>query len=253
MRGDINAIELYQDREFLTRLGYGIFDVEVGSTGGVGFEDVRRFTYLESEDEDPKLYRRKVFNLVNRYYPNEVAHVLWSRFNEYRNYKAEQIGFEINLEEAALEWLDLYGHEFFKNWALKKLEVPFRMRNQAEPRLGHLDVLASQLVPQWRELLECGFKLLPLTLAALIELKGGRQNHYLRLVARLSGHKIKIASELPRRLTEIEQLQAYLSQQMGRVIGSSEATIEYYRRLSLIAEIEGERRSTYELAGATAW
>ena len=62
MRGDINAIELYKDREFLTRVGYGIMDVPVGSTGDVGFEDVLKFSYLESQEEDPKLFRRRVLN-----------------------------------------------------------------------------------------------------------------------------------------------------------------------------------------------
>ena len=54
MRGDINATELYQDREFLTRVGMGIYDIEFGSNGNVGFEDVFKFSYVENEEEDPK-------------------------------------------------------------------------------------------------------------------------------------------------------------------------------------------------------
>ncbi len=244
MRGDINAIEVYQDRKFQTQLGYGIFDVPVGSTGDVGFEDVLKFSYVGSEEEDPKLYRRKVFQLVGHYYPNDLARILWARFAEHQAFLHEQTGVEISLEESAKSWLQIYGHSFFKVWALRQPEVPFRMRNGAEPQRGWIEVGACQLIPAWRELIEAGFSLDTIALANLTERAIGRnrgQKHYLRVVARLSGHRVKDEAELQKRQREIEQLEKYLSKQSGYEWGIREATIEYYRRLSLVAEIESKQ------------
>lgn len=242
MRGDITATELYQDQEFLTRIGLGIYDIEFGSNGNVGFEDVFKFSYVENEEEDPKLYRRKVYNLTGKYYTNELARILWARFHESQALLSEMDGREVSLEEAAQRWLQDHGHDFFKSWALRVTEVPFRMRNQAEPALGFIDLLALWLAPMWRELLEAGFNLPTILLAMALELphknKGTRRERYTRLVARLSGHNIHSQAEMQKRIKEIKQLARLLSRQIGHNVGSRAATIEYYRRLNLVAEIE---------------
>lgn len=240
MRGDINAVELYQDKEFLQRVGYGLMDVPVGSTGDVGFEDVLKFSYLGGQEEDPKLYRRRVFNLVGRYYPNDLAKALWEKFIEYRIHLHEREGWELSLEEAAQRWLAEYGHNFLKEWALARPYQSFRLRNHAEPRRGWPEVLASRIAPQWRELTEAGFKLAPILLASLLE-KGHRGPHlYLRVVARLSGHRIHSEEEATQRQREVDQLADYLSERTGYRFDPRTATIEYYRRLNLLAEIEGK-------------
>lgn len=251
MRGDINAAELYQDRDFLTRVGLGIYDIEFGSNGNVGFEDVFKFSYVENEEEDPKLFRRKVFNLTGRYYTNEVARTLWARFHECQALLSELEGHPISLEEAAQRWLKEYGHDFFKAWALKATEVPFRMRNQAEPHLGWIDVAAFWLNPLWRDLLAAGFRLPAILLAMAIELPQGnrsKRERYTRMVARLSGHRIHDQAEMQKRLREIQQLARHLSRQVGYNIGIRAATIEYYRRLNLVAEIEGGSNESFRLA-----
>jgi hypothetical protein len=243
MRGDINAQELYQDRDFLTRVGLGIQDIEFGTNGSVGFEDVFKFSYVENEEEDPKLYRRKVFNLIGRYYTNEVARTLWARFHECQALLSELEGRPLSLAEAADRWLTEYGHDFFKAWALRASEVPFRMRNQPEPHLGWVDVAAFWVTPGWRDLLAAGFSLPAILLAMAIEFPGGRQcskrERYTRVVARLSGHRIHDQAELHKRIREIIQLDRQVSRKVGYNIGIRAATIEYYRRLNLVAEIEG--------------
>ncbi len=244
MRGDINAVELYQDREFLVRVGLGIYDVEVGSTGGVGFEDVHKYAYLKDEGEDPKLYRRRVFSLVGQYYPNDLAHALWDKFEQYQAALAQQYGKQPDLAQVARQWLEQYGHDFLKDWTLRREEVPFRMRNQAEPRLGLVDVAACRLAPQWRELLEVGFSLPAIAFAALFERRGQHEgDRYIRLTARLSGQRVKDSAELEKRRQEVAQLEAHLSQQTGASIGLRAATVEYYRRLSLLGAIEGNEGS----------
>ena len=259
MRGDINAVELYEpeNRDFLVRIGYGIYDVAVGSTDGVGFEDVHRFSYLEAEGEDPKLYRRKVFNLVGRYYQNDLARVLWFNFLDYQMELTNQHGYEITLEEAALKWLDQYGHDFLKTWTLDQPTVPFRMRNQAELSRSYADVAIAYLNPRWRELLEAGFSLAAISFFSLVELTGrnrAKGDHYTRLVARLSGHPIRSAEETTRRQAEIEGLRHRLSQDGSPLISKQEATIEYYRRLNLVAELESQpvNLNGVDALGATA-
>jgi hypothetical protein len=242
MRGDITASELYQDQEFLTRIGLGIYDVEFGSNGNVGFEDVYKFSFVENEEEDPKLYRRKVYNLTGKYYTNELARILWARFHESQALLSEMEGRELSLQEAARRWLQDHGHEFFKSWALRVTEVPFRMRNQAEPALGFIDLVALRLAPMWRELLEAGFNLPTILLAMALEFpkknQGSKRERYTRLVARLSGHQINDPCDMQKRIREIKQLARLLSRQVGHNVGSRAATIEYYRRLNLVAEIE---------------
>lgn len=242
MRGDINATELYQDREFLTRVGLGIYDIGFGSNGNVGFEDVFKFSYVENEEEDPKLYRRKVYNLTGKYYTNDLARILWARFHESRALLSEKENRELSLEEAAQRWLQDYGHDFFKGWALHAAEVPFRMRNQAELDLGMVDIVALRLTPMWRELLEAGFTLPTILFTMLLEFpkreQGTKRERYTRLVARLSGHQVHDQAEMNKRIREIKQLGRQLSRQIGHNVGSRAATIEYYRRLNLAAEIE---------------
>lgn len=242
MRGDINAAELYEDREFLTRVGLGIYDVEFGSNGNVGFEDVFKFSYVENEGIDPKLYRRKVFNLVGRYYNNDVAQALWVRFHEYQALMSKMENRQVSLKEAADQWLQEYGHDFFKTWALQTAEVPFRMRYHNEPNLSWAEVVALRVTPIWRELLEAGFTVPAILLALAIEFpkrkKGTLRERYTRLVARLSGFQIKDQAEMNKRIREIKLLRRLINRQVGHNIGTRAATIEYYRRLNLVAYIE---------------
>ncbi len=251
MRGDIKAAELYQDRDFLTRVGLGIYDVEFGSNGNVGFEDVFKFSYVENEEVDPKLFRRKVFSLTGKYYNNDVAQTLWARFHECQGLLSEIEGRQLGLEEAAQRWLQDYGHDFFKAWALQATEVPFRMRNQNEPTMGWVDVAALWLTPMWRELLEAGFNLPAILVAMMLELprksRLTKRERYTRLVARLSGHRIYDQAEMHKRIREIKQLARQVSRQVGYNIGTRAATIEYYRRLNLVAEIETNSVGAFSL------
>lgn len=242
MRGDINATELYEDREFLTRVGLGIYDVEFGSNGNVGFEDVFKYAFVENEEVDPKLYRRKVFNLVGRYYSNDVAQTLWARFHEAQTLLSQMENRPVSLKEAADRWLQDYGHDFFKSWALQAAEVPFRMRYHNEPNLTMMEVIVLRATPIWRELLEAGFTVPAILVAMAAEFlkrkQGTHRERYTRLVARLSGFQIKDQAEMNKRVREIKQLRRLLNRQVGHNIGTRAATIEYYRRLNLVAYIE---------------
>ncbi len=240
MRGDINAVEVYQDKELLTRLGYGMLDVPVGSTGGVGFEDVRKYSHIDNEEEDVKMYRRRVYHLTGRYFTNDLSRALWYKFQEHKWVLSEQAGQEISLEEAVADWMQNHSHDFFKEWAFQQEVVPFRLRYTSEPQRGWVGLTAGLVVPQIRELLEVGFGVPAIMWAVMLEVWGGPQYNYLRVVARLSGHRVKGQAEAAQRQAEVNQLEQYLSQQTGQQYGAKAATIEYYRRLNLVAEFEGK-------------
>jgi hypothetical protein len=166
--GDINADEVYADREMLNRLGYGIFDVNFGKSG-VGFENVKDFSYVVAQDEDPKLYRRKVFNLIGRYYPNELAKVLWDKFVDHKWVLSERAGHEVSLKEAADDWFENYRHEFLKEWTFSQAQIPERIRNQREPARGMMGIVTSLIMPNLRALLNAGFSVIDIARAAVSE------------------------------------------------------------------------------------
>jgi hypothetical protein len=166
--GDINADEVYNDREMLNRLGYGIFDVNFGKSG-VGFENVKDFSYVVAQDEDPKLYRRKVFNLIGHYFPNPLAKLLWDKFIDHKWVLSERAGYEIGLKEAAQDWFDNYRHEFLKEWTFKQANVPERIRNRREPDRSLLGIIAELVMPNLRDLLRAGFSVTDIALAAISE------------------------------------------------------------------------------------
>ncbi|HEX2912858.1 MAG TPA: DUF4032 domain-containing protein [Chloroflexia bacterium] len=164
-RGDITAAEVFSDREMLNRLGYGIFDITFGESG-VGFENVKDFSYVVAQDEDPKLYRRKVFELTGHYYSNDLAKALWNKFIDHKWVLSEKAGHEVNLAEAAQDWVKNYSHQFLKEWTFKQREVPERIRNKHEPQKGLLGVAAHAVMPNLRELLDAGFSITDVARAA---------------------------------------------------------------------------------------
>ncbi len=184
-RGDITAGEVFEDREMLNRLGYGIFDLAWG-TSGVGFENVRDFTYVIGQDKDPKIYRLKVYELLGRYYDNTLAKALWNKIIEHKWVLSERAEKEIDLKTAAVDWFQNYGHPFLKDWTFRRAQVPNRIRNKAEARVSALGSMAGYLVPNLRELLENGFTVTDIIKAALttrpLRIKMARpQGHHRRI------------------------------------------------------------------------
>ena len=167
-RGDITASEIYADREMLNRIGYGIFDVTF-SQDGIGSENIKDFSYIAAQDEDPKMYRRKVFQLIGRYYPNPLAKLLWDKFIDHKWVMSEAAGREIPLQVAAQDWFNQYSHQFLKEWTFTQTDIPYRVRNRHEPYVGVVSLLAGRLVPQISELLQSGFSIVDITKAAVTQ------------------------------------------------------------------------------------
>lgn len=173
--GDINANEVYNDREMLNRLGYGIMDVNFGQSG-VGFENIKDFSYVVAQDEDPKLYRRNVFNLTGHYFPNPLAKALWDKFIDHKWVLSERAGHEISLKEAAEDWFKNYSHQYLKEWTFKQAEIPERMRNHREPNKGMLGIVTSMMLPNLGGLLNSGFSVVDIAKAAISEV--ARPGHW---------------------------------------------------------------------------
>lgn len=165
-QGDITADEVYKDREMLERLGYGILDVAWGDSGA-GFENIRDFSYVISPNQDPKMYRRLVFELLDRYFDNALAKAMWDKFIDHKWVLSEQAGKEIDLATAAKDWFEEHGHAFLKDWTFRQAVVPERIRYTSEPRKDFTGVVAGFLFPDLRELLDAGFTVTDIALAAV--------------------------------------------------------------------------------------
>jgi Domain of unknown function (DUF4032) len=157
-RGDITAGEIYEDRELLNRLGYGIFDVNFGSSS-IGFENIKDFTYVVAPDEDPRLYRRRVFDLTGRYFPTNLAKAIWNKLVDHKWVFSEEAGHEVSLRAAAEDWMERYSQGFLKEWTFNQPDnaIPGRIRNRKEPRKGWLGLVTGLVMPDFKQLLDAGF------------------------------------------------------------------------------------------------
>lgn len=198
-KGDITAGEVFEDREMLNRLGYGIFDLAWGSSG-IGSENVKDFSYLVAENKDPKIYRRKVYNLIGRYFENKLAEAIWNKFIDHKWVLAERAGHDIDLKVAAEDWFKNYGHDFLKDWTFRRAEIPSRIRSSHEFSRSFLELMAGLLVPNLRELLFNGFTVTDIIKAAIttppgrvrkLVRKRNRRNAILPSIFRLRRHRNK--------------------------------------------------------------
>lgn len=266
-RGDITASEIFQDRELLNRLGYGIFDVAWGKNW-IGSENVRDFSYIIAPDFDPKIYRHKVYEVLGRYYDNQLAKRMWYNFLEHKLELSEQAGREVELKTAAQAWFARFGYAFLKEWALHQPQVPERIRNLAEPSRNWTSVVAELLLPGLKDLFEAGFSLSAILKAAYLALlplrkssysgkdlpfypsplnevsqskkvKAKKSNQlYMRVVAMLTGHPIHTRQEVHRQWHEILEHQSYLNKYREGEVSVQIATVDYYRRLALLEALE---------------
>jgi hypothetical protein len=152
------ASQIYEDRALLERLGYGIMDVESGS--GVGFENIRSFTYLASPQQNPRFYRLQLHQLTGHYYPGDLARQLWHKLIEHKWNMSEEAGQDVGLEAATTDFFEKHSHEVIKQWSFNSEDIPpTRLNNRTEPSLGSLSNFSNKLIPSLSALLEAGFGL----------------------------------------------------------------------------------------------
>lgn len=236
--GDINASEVLVQRDLLNRLGYGIFDLEWG-TSGYGFENVKNFSYVVEPDIDPKIYRHKVFEMTGHYYEIQLAREMWYEFLRHKLAMSQAAGRDVDLKTAAQDWFNRHSHAFLKDWAFHQATAPLRFRSRSEPRKNKSAIVIGGLFPGLRELLDAGFEVRDIIGAAWKARKPYRGGmFYMRLVAGLTGHLFTTTEEAQRCWQEILEHRQYLEKKAGQAVDLRRAILDYYRRLSLLEEIE---------------
>ena len=243
MRGDMQASEVYADRQLQERLGYGMLDVAFEThdgSFGVGFEDVVNYAYVEAPDKDPKYYRRRVYDVIGRYYPNTLAKAIWQSILEYRAAESLAQGRAIDIEEAGREWFARDGHEFLRNWVLAQAELPERVRGEREPGRPQLTWLVSLVTPGVRDVLQAGFRVGDVVLAVGYEITHTHKclPYDVDLIAHLTHHAPTNAAEAAFILCDIQTHKWYMSERAGHDVGLRAAALDYFRRLRLAETIE---------------
>lgn len=172
---EVRAGEVYKDREMLNRLGYGIMDIEWGK-GELGSENIRNFSYVVAQDQDPKFYRRLVYDLVGRYFSNDLAKIIWDKFIEHKWVLSERAHRDVGLKVAADDWMKNYSHDFLKEWTFTHPVPNNRIRGSHEPNRGAIGAVASVVIPPLGDLLDSGFSVINVMGAAMRESLPLREN-----------------------------------------------------------------------------
>ena len=243
MRGDVQAGEVFANRQLQERLGYGMLDVPFDTHNGdfgVGFEDVVNYAYVEAPDKDPKFYRRRVYDILGRYYPNALARAMWARMAEYRAAESLVRCCAMAVDEAGREWFTQHGHDFLREWAFSQAELPERVRGQREPGRQQWTWVASLVAPNLRDVFGAGFRLGDVVQAVGHEIAHPNKPlpYDVDLIAHLTGHAPTNSCEAASIMADVALHQKCMSERAGHDVGLRAAALDYFRRLRLAETIE---------------
>lgn len=243
MPTDPTDTDLVENPELRARLGYGVLDMLTSS--GVGFEDIHRYTSMDSEAATPRAKADRLRRLLNRALTEKEALAAWNEISEYQR-RQEEAGHELTFEEATREWDEKYGFAFRRRWFLTRPEPGQRQYVPGGRERGPTPVgrAAGLVLPELRPLLEAGFSVtdvlthaarepLPSAKLALHRVpKRERNNYYVRLVADLTGWSLS-EEEAERVWEEALKHKAYLSERAGHNVPMDRALVDYFKRLRL--------------------
>jgi len=244
VQGDVTASQVADDQELLDRLGYGILDIQ--SESGVGFEDVRRFTYVVDSARNPRAKAAQLQSLLGRPFTEREARAAWLEIVEYKARKLEDTDEEIPIEDAAREWNERHGFAFRRRWSLSSPEAEARqyIPGARERSPGAVGKVAGRALPELRPLLEAGFSVIDVLAEAVREpfrstrlaLRGVRREerskHYVRLVSNLTGWTLS-EEEAERVWAEALKHKVHLSDKLGHEVSMERAVVDYFKRLRL--------------------
>ncbi len=239
-----NLTQVVEDDRLLSRLGYGVLDIE--SKSGAGFEDVRRYTYLVAPEKSPRAAAMRLRNLLGRPFTEKEARATWNEILQYKLRRMEETGEDIPVEQAAREWDERYGFAFRRQWYLTRPEPAGRryMPGGRERGPGPVGKVTGLALPELRPLLEAGFsvtdiltqaakKPLPSARLALRRVpRAERDRHYVQLVAKLTGWTLS-QEEAERVWAQVLQHKLYLSEKLGQDVPAERAAVDYFKRLRL--------------------
>ncbi len=236
------AADVARDPVLRRRLGHGILDVETGS--GVGFEDVRRYSYLASPELSPRATAVLLRRLLGRPMGKREARAALAEIREYGSGRGEA-GEDLPLEQAAREWDERCGYAFRRQWSLTEPELGQRryLPGGRELGPGMLGRGVGLLLPGLRPLLSGGFgaapvlaraawEILPYTSQALrgVPRLERSARYHARLVGAqtgwgLSGAGAKCVGE------RVLEHKARLTEREERDVAVGQAAADYFKRL----------------------
>lgn len=244
MPTDPKASQVARDRELLDRLGYGVLDIQ--SESGVGFEDVRRYTYLVEPELSPRATAQHLRQLLGRPFSEREARAAWDEILKYKARKVSETGEDLPIEQAAREWDEQFGFAFRRRWFLTRPEPETRTyipgaRERGPGPVGRVTGLA---LPELRPLLDAGFTVTDVLFEAakkpvrsarlaLIRVpKRDRSKYYVRLVANLTGWTLS-PEEAEEVWAEALKHKVYLSEKLGHDVSMERAVVDYFKRVRL--------------------
>lgn len=244
MRGDLKASDVVKDQELLNRLGYGIMDVQ--TSDGVGFEDVRRFSYVVEPEMSPRATAIRLRKMLGRPFTEAEARATWNEILRYKLRKLRETGEDISIEDAAKQWDKKYGFGFRRKWYLTRPEPGQRryIPGGRERSPGAVGRAAGAVLPELKPLLEAGFSVNdilhvaaqnPVRTARIMLHRVGkrdRDNYYVRLVGDITGWKLsKEEAEIV--WTEALKHKLYVKEEFDQDISMERAIVDYVKRLRL--------------------
>lgn len=236
------AVAVAGDRVLRGRLGYSILDLESGS--GMGFEDVRRYSYLASPELSPRATAALLRRLLGRPVTEREARATLAEIRDYGRGRGEA-GADMPLDRAAREWEARRGYAFRRRWSLADPEFGRRLYlpGGREVGPGMLGRLVGSALPGLRPLLGGGFgtvsvlaraarELLPYTSEALGGVPAPERSarYHARLVGGLTGWPLS-ADEAERVGDRVLEHTVRLREREGRDVPVGRATADYFRRL----------------------
>ncbi|HEX2915081.1 MAG TPA: hypothetical protein VH186_30090 [Chloroflexia bacterium] len=253
-----SASEIYKDRKLLERLGYGIMDVS--SSSGVGFEDVRNFSYVAAPEQSPHFYRSLLLNLTGHYYPDALARLLWNKLLEHQKQLAETAGSEVDLPAASKDFFPEISEGIIKDWCLNlPAKPPGRLNTQVETTINRTTLVLLKVLPGLFELLEMGFflpEIIRIAWSARSPDTGKRnlfrhlaslslrrkipatwQPYFIQLVAELTGHPCFDQAVFETYCREVLLHWQRVAVREKRAVDFQEAALDYFLRLNLMERI----------------
>ncbi len=236
------AADVARDPVLRRRLGHSILDLE--SRSGVGFEDVRRYSYLASPELSPRATAALLRRLLDRPMSEREARTVLAQIREYGRGRGEA-GEDLPLEQAAREWDELCGYAFRRRWSLTEPELGRRryLPGGRELGPGMLSRGVALLLPGLRPLLGGGFgaapvlaraawETLPYTSQALrrVPRRERSARYHARLVGAQTGWGLSRAEAKCVGERVLEHT-ARLAEREGREVAVGQATADYFKRL----------------------
>ncbi|MDQ3856369.1 MAG: DUF4032 domain-containing protein [Chloroflexota bacterium] len=244
MPRELTASQVAQDRELLDRLGYGVLDIQSGS--GVGFEDVRRHSYVVQPDLSPRATAMRLQSVLKRPFTEREARAAWNEILRYKAKRMSETQEDLPIEQVIREWDEKYGYGFRRRWFLSQPEAEARryIPGGRERGPGPVSKVTGLVVPELKPLLEAGFDVVDVLFeaakrpgrAASFVLrrvpKKERSKRYVRLIANLTGWTLS-EEEAERAWGEILKHKIHLSEEAGHDVSMERAVVDYFKRLRL--------------------